>query len=69
MTDKKRKSYEQKPAPINQPKPRKQQIPLMTDEEQRAINQGIAMKHAMPLSTRILRPGDPEFDNIAKLYK
>ena len=46
--------YVRKPRPI-----------IITDAEQREIDRAIAAKHSLELSTRCLKPGDPEFDAVA----
>lgn len=61
-----RKKESQKSARLEikqSPKTKKSQI--MTKAEQMAIDKAVDDKHAFNLGSRIIRPGDPDFDEIA----
>lgn len=50
-------------------KKKKKPAPLVTDEEQRAINEVVNARYHSPCKSRVLHPGDPEFETIARLYQ
>ncbi len=53
------------PVPPTPYKPRPKKI-ILSDAQQREIDQAVAESHKMELSSRVLRPGDPDFDALAK---
>lgn len=46
-------------------RPKKVATHIMTDAEQSAINQAVDNRYSMPCTTKIYKPGTPEFDAIA----
>jgi hypothetical protein len=38
---------------------------IITDEQQREIDLAVRKSHSLELSTRCLKPGDPEFEAVA----
>jgi hypothetical protein len=44
--------------------PRPKKI-LISDEQQREIDRAVAAKNSLQLSSRVIRPGDPDFEAVA----
>lgn len=52
------------PVPPTPYVPRPKKI-ILSDEQQREIDRAVAAKHSLQLSSRVIRPGDPDFEAVA----
>jgi len=52
------------PVPPTPYKPKARKI-ILSDEQQRDIDMAVRKRHALELASRVIRPGDPDFEAVA----